>query len=414
MRAAGIPGLLRALVDADSAVARLQFVPDAATPLMREEGRRITATWNRVVAGTPDEPNESKETTTRWTSDDKHSSALIRYRRHASTPSLVQVTDRHSFGSIARSSTLAPMILALNELADVGDIGPQADYFEALRLLRLGKAIDAGVSTAIPAAATAATCTADPGIPIPKTPIDAEAPNPRLSIILQSVFAKAFDGAKLILSDSGAKIVDVSGRSERIRLGPLAISDADVLTLGVHFPERATQAIERLIGKDTDNLCRTSADVLFAKLEPNGSVKSVRRVPVGDDGYASNIELLELVPHDLAGDTAYIRVRYTTAYGTDDWVGAVEWEGRISIEPARLVVRAPLAYGGLTSKGRADDPVGILITGRMTDSVELSTVDTRNGVHGTRSVVVPMSASAVLEGNSILDALLERVKPTSN
>jgi hypothetical protein len=228
---------------------------------------------------------------------------------------------------------------------------------------------------------------------------------------LQSAFAQAYGGARLAFSDSETRSVDMTGRAERIRLGPLAAGEADVLVIAVHFPERSTIAIERLLAKDSDNLCRSTADVVFAQLEPNGAVKNVQRIPLGVDGYATDVQQLELVPHDFVGDTPYIRVRYTTAYGTDDWAGAVEWEGRIMLDPPRVVMRAPLAFGGLTSKGRADEPVAILMTNRMTDSVELSTLRVIGGVHSTRSVVVPLSADSVLAGNTILSALLERAKP---
>ncbi|MEW5917096.1 MAG: hypothetical protein AB1762_11855, partial [Gemmatimonadota bacterium] len=336
----------------------------------------------------------------------------LRYRHRATTPSLVQLTDRRAFGTIARSATLAPVVLVLNDMADVGDVGLQADHFEALKLVRSGHAIDGGGSTTVPPAARTAECQADAAVPILKQEIDPRKAYAGLMHFLQPAFAQAYGGAKLVFTDDETRSVDVTGRGERIRLGPLAIGEADVLVIAVHFPERSTTALERLLAKDTNNLCRSASEVLFAQLEPNGAVNGVKRIPVGVDGYASDIQQLELVPHDFISETPYIRVRYTTAYGTDDWAGAVEWEGRITVDPPRLAVRAPLAFGGLTSKGRADEPVAILMTNRVPERVELSTLKVIGDVHSTRSVVVPLGADSVLAGNSILSALLERAKPT--
>ena len=88
MRVTGIGGLVRVLVDSRERVTVVQFLPDTASPAMREEGRRVAAEWNLVKAGVSAKPEfaDSGVSVTRWRSEDGKWTAAMRYGRLGSTP----------------------------------------------------------------------------------------------------------------------------------------------------------------------------------------------------------------------------------------------------------------------------------------------------------------------------------------
>lgn len=122
LRVTGIEGLVRVLVDSRDRAAVVEFLPDSASPVMREEGRRVAAEWSLVRAGTADTPGspDATATTTRWRSEDGHWAASMRYDRQASTPAIVHLSDERALERIFESAPLASLALAMNRLDEWG------------------------------------------------------------------------------------------------------------------------------------------------------------------------------------------------------------------------------------------------------------------------------------------------------
>ena len=96
LRTTGIRGVIKVFVE-------LQFYPYAESPLMREEGRRLAATWNKVREGVADERGGPRDpiTRTRWSSPDNRWGALMRYARPEKTPFDIQLMDRGRLANVA-------------------------------------------------------------------------------------------------------------------------------------------------------------------------------------------------------------------------------------------------------------------------------------------------------------------------
>ena len=410
-RAHRIAGLIRLLVDSSDRVARIQFVPDSATPLMREEGRRIAARWNQVSEPTAESPRpwEPWAGTGRWASADSNWTALIRYGRLGRTPTVVQLTDERAFARIANTrEALGPIALVRSKLADSADVRSAPELAATLKRVQAGEGIAAGLASA-PASRGA---TAPPCEPVPLDLGVQSSERRHASLkdevvtVLRRAITRAYGGAQLVFGKD-LQLRDSAGGSERVSIGPGETDEETGITvIAVQFPARVTNAMDRLRDKLPADYCRATAEVLFAQKAPNGDIAEVHRIPIGDDALTTDVTHIELVPSE-ARDAIQLRVRYTAAYGTEQWAGAVDWEAMVSLTTRRALTRAPLAFRHITEETSMNAPGTLVITRRQPGSVEMATLESHDWGFKTRTVQVPIGADGALEGVQLLRQLIE-------
>ena len=408
LHTAGIPGVIRVLVDDAGRVARLQFQPDTSSPVMREEGRRLAAVWNQVQPGSTDaERARDAASTTRWGTSDHRWAALMSYGRLGKTPFDIELTDRRRLKEVAKNSTLAPTVLVLNAVAESSDVVPMLDDVTyALRSIRSGRAMEASYETPVPASYVLLPACERVRLQLGANTVVRDLSfSPAQATLLERATAKAYGGSRLVLGES-AWLVDASELAERVRLEPSDGEESEgMLAVAVQYPSRAGIAMVRLRGGRPEAFCRATAEVLIVQAEPNGELRNVYRIPVGEDAVASHISRIEIVPRDAAGHAAQVRIRYSTTLGTYRWMGSVDWEGVIAGDPPRLLSRVPLGFEQITdeeSQGRAGT---LIMTARSAKSISLGTLEQFDWGFATRAISVPVARNGALDAVRMLDRL---------
>ena len=409
MRVTGIAGKVRVLVDARGRAAVVQFLPDSASVVMREEGRRIAAEWNLVRRGVADrrDPPDSTTSITRWQSENGKYAAMMRYHPPSTTPALVHLADVMSIETIAESTPLASLTLALDHLIESSSTQERRDVESALAATMFGRATDPANETDAPrtAAATLARCeteTPDPVVPSTDGRAMFDEPTARL---LELAIPAVYPGSRLALGD-GAWIVDSVGRSERVTLGRGDFaSGSGIVVFAIGFPGRIAVAVQRLEGGVPDRYCGAPAELLFARRNDDGSLGEAHLVPVDREASWSEISTIIRSEPALTGEPPYLRVRYEAVYVTDRSRGSIEWEAIVGDDPPRSTRRVPLTF---TQQARDDDITEkgyVIITGRPAGGIELSTLEQHDWGFSTRTMLVPLDSSGVLPGARILDQL---------
>jgi hypothetical protein len=407
LRTAGIPGVIRVVVDGSGRVARLQFQPDGESPLMREEGRRLAATWNKVRLGIGDERNPRDPSTTRWSSPDNRWGALMRYRRFGKTPFDVQLTESRRLAKVASTSPLAPTVLAMNGFTDSTDLPLNEDVSYVLKSIRLGREFDKSFETPVPVS--------DVLLPVcarVRLQLGAQQQSPTNELfagetgaVLEQALAKTYTRSRLVIGEA-TWLVDSSGQGERILLGPIASDEAaGIIAVGVQHPALTQRAILKLRGGRPEAYCRASADVLVIEALPNATLRNVHRIPIGEDAATSHISRLDVVPASAAGDQAHVRIRYTTTHGTYRWMGSVDWEGVIASDPPRLRGRVPLGFEQITDEPSSGRSGTLVLTARSETSVSLGTLEKHDWGYSTRTISMAMAPNGSLDALWLLDLL---------
>lgn len=407
LRTEGIPGVIRVLVDGSGRVARLQFQPNGASPLMREEGRRLAATWNKVRVGIGDERNPRDPSTTRWSSPDNRWAVLLRYGRLGKTPFDVQLTDTRRLANVAGTSPLAPTILAMNGLGDSTDLPLNEDVSYVLKSIRLGREFDRAFETPLPVSDVLLPVCARIRLQLgAQQPLaTSEQFTAGIAALLQEALAKTYTRSRLVIGES-TWLVDSSGQGERIILGPMASDEAaGILAVAVQYPARAQRAILKLREGRPDAYCRGSADVLVIEAMPNGTLRNVHRIPIGEDAATSYISTLDVVPANAAGDQAHVRIRYTTTHGTYRWMGSVDWEGVIASDPPRLRGRVPLGFEQISDEPSSGKSGTLVLTARSETSVSLGTLEKHDWGYSTRTIRISIAPNGSLDALRLLDLL---------
>jgi hypothetical protein len=411
LRVSGIPGLVRVLVDPRDRAAIIQFLPDSASPTMREEGRRIAAGWSLVRSGVADqrESNDAKTSTTRWSSEDQKWTALMRYGRLGTTPIAVQLTEHPAVKSILASVPLAPLVLVMNDLVEPREVSNLKALTSMLEpaYFRRHTAPTSETATPLLLASQLPICEPVPDLIERGTDSRREELDDATRAVLMQAVARVYPGSQLVFGQ-GTWIVDSNGRSERLVMQSNELGmggEEGVSVFAMHFPSRSALAAERMADARPDVFCRAPAEVLFVRRAEDGSLAEVHRVPIDHEAIASEISTFEVSPANVIGDPPHIRVRYTAVYATDRWTGSIDWEAVIADDPPQPVVRVPLQFA-LQTHGSEEVRGGtIVMTGRPTGSVELSTLEQYDWGHTTRTILVPIDSSGVLLGARILTAL---------
>ena len=408
LRTTGIRGVMRVFADGSGRVVHLQFYPDSESPQMREEGRRLAATWNKVREGVADERGPRDPITrTRWSSPDNRWGALMRYARPEKTPFDIQLMDRGRLANVAKTSAIAPTILVLNAVAESTDVLPVLDDVTyALKSIQSGRAMDASYETPVPASDVLL-----PRCERVRLQLGSNTGNAPESLfapaqirLLEGAFAKAYGGSRLVLGES-PWLVDSSG-AERVRFGPIVSDEAArIAAVAVHYPSRQGIAAVRLRGGRPEAFCRATAELLIVQSLPNGELGNVHRIPIAEEAVASHISQIEIVPKNAAGDPAHIRIRYATTHGTFRWMGTLDWEGVIAGDPPRLRSRVPLGFEQIADETSSAKAGTLIITERSERSISLATVEKHDWGFATRAISVPVAPNGVLDAVRMLDRL---------
>ncbi|HUQ81448.1 MAG TPA: hypothetical protein VM076_09935 [Gemmatimonadaceae bacterium] len=409
MRVTGIEGLIRTLVDGRGRVTVVQFLPDSASPPMREESRRVAAEWNRIRSGVSDASGTpgSESAVTRWRSVDGKWGALMRYGRHGSTPTLVTLTDATSLAAVSSSTPLASVALALNQLAEDRDLPVDGDVTAVIGDIMYGRATDGTHQTPVPRASTSAPALCEPErldpVLLAKPGSLDEFSAPTLALLEKAIPA-VYPGSQLALGD-GMWIVDSDGRTERVRLKRSESADTpqDGVVYAVQFPGRLAVAQQRLEDGVPDQYCRAPAELLFARANEDGSLAEANRIAVDQEAIASEISTISLFEPGSVSAEPQARVRYTALYASAQSTGSMEWEAIILDDPPRTTGRVPLLFEQ-HARGESEAKGGyVVVTGRPAGGIELSTLEQYKWGFMTRTFVVPVDASGVLLGAKILD-----------
>jgi hypothetical protein len=421
MEAHGIDGKIRVVVNAGGRVARIQFVPDSASAIMREEARRLAATWNRLVTPVADPPNaaDPRLSTTRWFSEDERWNAMLRYWQLGKTPVTVQLTDRDGFQDVlSHVEALTPAVLVLSKLADSAEVRPLGELGSVLKRVQVGAAIDARSATSQPPqqSTLGARAVCQP-VAVDLGAKSGDSRKEKLKDEVVSALVKAvpklYSGAKLAFGED-AELIDSSGRAERVSIGPADGEETQArIAVALRFPTRVTTAMDRLRERSPSDFCRASTDILVAQRTPNGVFDGFQRITVGGDAAISDVARIELLPVTNQDDSARMRVHYTATYGTADWTGAVDWEEQISLETLRSTLRAPVAFRHVSEESTMEKPGTIVMTKRMQGGVELATLEKHSWGYTTRTITVPVAADGVLDGVRLLRHLLEQSLPNA-
>ena len=409
LRTTGIRGVIKVFVDGSGRVVQLQFYPDGESPPMREEGRRLAATWNKVREGIADERGGPRDpiTRTRWSSPDNRWGALMRYARPEKTPFDIQLMDRGRLANVAKTSAIAPTILVLNAVAESTDVLPVLDDVSyALKSIQSGRAMDASYETPVPASDVLLPRCERVRLQLgTKTGSDPDSLSALAQIrLLEGALAKAYRGSRLVLGES-AWLVD-SGGAERVRFGPIASDEAArIVAVAVHYPSRQSIAAVRLRGGRPEAFCRATAELLIVQSLPNGELGNVHRIPIAEEAVASHISRIEIVPKNAAGDPAHIRIRYATTHGTFRWMGSLDWEGVIAGDPPRLRSRVPLGFEQISDEASSTKAGTLIITARSERSISLGTVEKYDWGFATRAISIPVAPNGVLDAVRMLDRL---------
>ena len=406
LRVTGIPGLVRLLVDGRDRAAVVQFLPDTASPRMREEARRIAAWWGLVRDGVPSETErERQSTTTRWVSANHRWAALMRYGRLGASPVALELRDEPAVKAILSSAPLAPLILALSEVIAPGEVANFKELSARLAPALLNVVASTSDGTPAPASLGAAPSVCEPAPDLIEPNADRVDDETAEESTLTRVLERAYPGSRLVFGH-GTWLIDPAGRTERLVMRESGLhATAPIRVYGTSFPTRYRLAEERMRGGRPELFCSAHGDVLFARKADDGSLIDVKRVAVDSEALATDISMLALIPGAATGDMPHMRVRYTAAYSGERWTGAIEWEVTIAGDAPRAVRRIPIRF---EQQARGSEEVRsgmLLVMGRLQGAIELATVEQYGRGYGTRTIRVPIDSSGVLYGTRLLERL---------
>ena len=403
----GIHGTVRSLVDGRDRIVLLAFHPDSASPVMREEGRKVAAQWKLIGPGASENPdNESPDATiTRWTSEDFRWVASMRYDGESTSPTFLKVVDAHAMERIAASGPLARLVLEANGLLEAD----QLELAAALLRFRQGSGTDTSDFTPIPARAPGTAPLCEPVVPDLPIPGDdaRDGMTSDLALMIESALAETYPGWRLILG-SGTWMSDPSGRPERVSIGPQANSSSDaVLAFPVVFPARARVSADQRASLEPATHCRAPTEIVIARRAPDGSFRDARRLAFDPDGLASEVSQLDVIVSDDDA-AAMLGVQYVTADASDRWSGWVAWMAGIPVvftDSAAHGVRVPVRYAFDIGRGGASEAGTLVVTGRRDEGLELTTLERHQWGYASRTIVVPFDSAGAVSGAELLARL---------
>ncbi len=402
----GIPGRVRVLVDSLDRAAVVQFYPDSASPVMREEGRKIAARWSLVRTGaaeTPDSPGAG--TTTRWSSIDGKWFSMMQYAPDATTPSVVHLADVAALKSIFASAPFAQLVLGLNQLVETEDTDGPRDLHAALAATMYGRPTEATMVPVAGDVSSVPTCSAAPDMILEGGDMVQQSLGASATALLEAAIARAYPGSRAVVGDA-LWIVDPTGKAERaeVQLGQVE-SLQDVVLFALSFPGRVREASTRLEEGRAERFCRAASEVVLARRGDDGALAEAHRIVADEEAIVSDITTLSFGSPELTGEPPQIRLRHVGVYATDRWRGSVHWETIIDGDPPRAARRVPLTFGHRVRSGTESSEGTLVLTHRSRTSIELSTLEQHGWGFSTRRLSVPVDSAGALLGARILGGL---------
>jgi hypothetical protein len=409
MRVKGIEGLVRVLVDSHDRIAVVEFAPDSASPAMREEARRVAAEWSLIRAGESARPVSADTTTsvTRWQSEDGKWTAVMRYGGRESTPAVVTLADETAVAELSSSAPLASYVLALNGLIESRDVPNVTDVDAVMRTTMFGRATDPANETPAPRAPATPVplCAPERSDPIVlATPRSLDGFTESMKSLLERAIPAVYPGSHLEMGD-GMWLVSAGGVSERISFTDVSGVDSAGIATGVSFRGRSSVAGQRMEDGVPDRFCRAPGEVLFARPNGDGSLADAHLVDVDPEALASDVLTIRVAEPDGLGEPGHVRVRYASGYVAQGWSGTIEWETVIAENPPRATVRVPLLFGQQAAASEGPQEGHLVVTGRPSGGIEVSTIEKKHWGFTTRTVIVPVDSTGVLLGARILERL---------
>jgi hypothetical protein len=370
---------------------------------MREQARRHAALWNRVRREAIYENVDNNTRVARWNSGDERWTATMRYTRFKRIPDAMTVADRRAVRRIAASAPLGALILLLNDIEDARELEVPQRLTKALSNVQHFRGSEFAWQSVAPRSSSPAPLgcrMALPDLIEPGTPSAREELRHATAPTFERFVAAMYPKATTVWGD-GSWLVDSAGFSERIGISALRVDD-DLTAFAVSFPSRTAIARETLQDADPAKRCRAAAELLVVRTSL-GILTGMQRMTVDAAAPASHVSGLELVRD--AAEGALVRVRHSSTYGNARWIGALEWETIAAGDSLQPTTRTLLRFELRHLDAGSESSGSILLTRRLPDAVELSTVERYEWAFATRTIVLPLDPSGVVEGTALLSRL---------
>ena len=357
LRSTGISGLTRILVDSGGRAVVIQFLPDSETSVMRDEARRMAAEWNLVrpaVNWEPD-PRHGERSVAHWETVDGRWSATMRFGRFPASPTLLSVVDERRLREVVADDPVLYLRLASLNMLDRASRAEYDAAVEKIFRVRASGAAAAGARGAGWASTAAALPTCAPEhadvLEAAEAPYDARTQlGESRAALLERAFAAAYPGWRL---QFGTKVyaVDPAGQAEEVAIGePDDAIDGVTSVFPLHFPRRSAAADRAAMDFDVVGDCRAPATLLLARRNGKGALVDVLRIGVDEEALVTHVASADFVP-SLPGDPLALALRYTASYGSEEWVGSVEWGALVEVDSLRVTRRIPSGAAKKTMRG---------------------------------------------------------------
>ena len=374
LRASGLAGRMRLIVDSAGLIVLAHFAPTAESGPLRDEARRLAAEWGLVQPGMPRRlASDDEASGFRWVSPDGRWSAEMVYgRRWRTIPIGMGVADEAAIERIRRSSAEALFLLTAEGVVEppveaaLGDAKRQA----AAKAQRTAAALTAASRALAISIAARPVCTPERQ----DRPVAGDtyaAIGSMASADIVEAIRLAYSGSRLMLG-AKAYLIDASGRGEEVLIRAIEReADNDLIAFAMSYPRRAMLA-ERSAAS-LESACRAPGDVVIAR-RVAGRVVESERVVLDEESSVARVAALDWLP-SATGGLPQLSVRYTSHYHTPTWIGEVDWKALIAIDGLRVERRVPLTLRKRDRSGAFDMATPLVIDGIEDTGIRISAVD---------------------------------------
>jgi hypothetical protein len=399
LETAGIRGSVALVVDSSDRAVVIQFRSSDGSRTMREEMRKVAAGWSAIVPGKGLEytaANGVPFAGTHWVSSNGRWTATIQFSS-SDTLDIVTLRDERALARIHAGNPMGVFALDARELLNPLTTEQHLELMTRARALARTVAAERAREGERLAQAAARLPQCEPGAPdpiAPGQPADDEGPLPRAA--MARAVALALPGSRIELH-RGAEgfFINPDGRVESIRISRSMLDrEAGVAAFGLNFTGRGRTASDQ-IEAGGEPTCRALAQLIVARIDGRGEVAAAHAVPVAGDAIASHILDIGSYHDDVRPGAMALVVRSTSAYGTGQWSGFVDWEEVASSDSLGVYLRAP-ASAGRRAHGAAAFAGPVEIENATDADIELMITGVDEGTRAVmqRPVVLPRSGSS--------------------
>ena len=364
----GPPGRMRVAVDAEGRVIVVDMTINEVSPKVAALSDQVRKQWDRV-GGVGVRRTTGVQQTLDWRAAEGRWSASMRMRSLALGMERIAIADERALARLDGSDQR--LLMTTVELVRRGLVDDSLLTAVERRapgtLLRAANARSADARRWSATMRTLSRCRPDP-VPV----VDYVAADDLLgehAAIVQQAVGVAYNGRRIIVADQ-PYLVDANDVGEPISITtPTEDRAGGRIAFAISYTGRADTSTTALERGQRPRLCRATSDVLIARVDP--ALRTTAEVRFGElepDGWVTRAKSLEFVTAD---DATQLVASYESTYADTAWWGSVTWEATLSGDSLVALARRPLAFtktgagrtmGGLivpdTSAGRAsrDDP----------------------------------------------------------